>query len=489
MRFEFDQVLKEAFGTEAAKADSAVPGTPYTFANTLEWAVGVQPKKEPSQVVEGTPMAKQFPKEAIQEPGLEEPVLSPLDVIGTGLPSKLGKTALEAGMKQIETGTGFLGKLLPNPRSYIVKTEDNPTWSATSAKGFLDNEKNMSDALLWKNFKTYRGLDGILRQYDYDGNNSFNIDTIRMVSEGIKTGMDMAKFKLSEFLDSPNLYKSFPEFKDIPIRITVNKNISAANKSSISLIDGSFISTPGSKKIKDSGIELEIPHDYLDVNSFDTFVQESLSTLHHELTHASQKFSKVAVSGGSSPEREFISKADYEDLLKIAPKLTKDSLLLEIKRIKYKNYFLMHGETEARGAQGALHLTEQEFNRTVPTVMQKADLKQKAVQLSDFEVNQSNIKTISPEDRINLEWGSDKKYEKAIDKLLKQARKSNFPVEDIPKFGEEELRKRNMLDSESLKGLIIPSLLGTTASLNEGENLDTMGNQSRIIGAEKRKPK
>ena len=149
----------------------------------------------------------------------------------------------------------------------------------------------------------------------------------------------------------------------------------------------------------------------------------------------------------------------------------------------------MHGETEARGAQGALHLTEQEFNRTVPTVMQKADLKQKAVQLSDFEVNQSNIKTISPEDRINLEWGSDKKYEKAIDKLLKQARKSNFPVEDIPKFSEEELRKRNMLDPESLKGLIIPSLLGSAASLNEGENLDTMGNQSRIIGAEKRKPK
>jgi len=246
MKFEFDQVLKEAFGTEAAKADSAVPGTPYTFANTLEWAVGVQPKKEPSQVVEGTPMAKQFPKEAIQEPALEEPVLSPLDIIGTGLPTKLGKSALMEGARQIETGSGFLGKLLPDPRSYIVKTDN---LNSSQVDGFLKNEKNMSDALLWKNFKTYRGLDGILRQYDYDGNNSFNIDTIRMVSEGIKSGMDMAKFKLSEFLDSPNLYKSFPEFKDIPIRITVNKNISAANKSSISLIDGSFISTPGSKKI------------------------------------------------------------------------------------------------------------------------------------------------------------------------------------------------------------------------------------------------
>ena len=489
MKFEFNQVLKEAFGTEAAKADSAVPGTPYTFANTLEWAVGVQPKKEPSQVYEGTPMAKQFPKEAIQEPGLEEPLLSPLDLVGPGAvkgAANLGKTALEEGMKQIETGTGFLGKLLPDPRSYIVKTDN---LNSSQVDGFLKNEKNMSDALLWKNFKTYRGLDGVLRQYDYDGNNSFNIDTIRMVSDGIKTGMDMAKFKLSEFLDSPNLYKSFPEFKDIPIRITVNKNISAANRSSISHIDGSFEATPGSKKIKDSGIELEIPYDYLDVNSFDTLVKEALSTLHHELTHASQKFSKVAVTGGSSLEREFISKADYQDLLNLAPKVTKDSLLREINRIKYKNYLLMHGETEARGAQASLRLTEEEFNRTVPTVMQKADLKKKAAKLGDFEVNQSNIKTISPEDRINLEWGSNRKYEKAIDKLLKQTRKSNFPVEDIPKFGEEEIRKRNMLDPESLKGLIIPSLLGSSASLNEGENLDNMGNQSRIIGAEKRKPK
>ena len=120
--------------------------------------------------------------------------------------------------------------------------------------------------------------------------------------------------------------------------------------------------------------------------------------------------------------------------------------------------------------------------------MQKADLKKKAKMLSDFEVNQSNIKTVNVEERLNLEWGSDRKYEKAIDKLLNQTRKSNFPVEDIPKFGEEELRKRNMLDPESLKRVLIPSLVGGAALLNEGENLDTRGKQSKIINSQKRKP-
>lgn len=493
MRFEFDQILKKAFSTEAAKGDLAVPGTPYTFANTLEWAVGVQPiagyilqkarEKEPSQVSQGTPMAKQFPQEAIQEPRLEEPVLSPFDIIGTGLPTKLGKTALEAGVKQIETGTGFLGKLLPNPRSYIVKTDN---LNQFQVDGFLKNEKNMSDALLWKNFKTYRGLDGIIRQYDFDGNNSFNMGSIQKIVDGINSGMDSAKFKLIDLLDSPNLYKSFPKFKNIPIRIIVDKERSALNTSSL---DGSFVFTKDSKNPKGFGIEIEVPHDYLYTHSFDTFVQESLSTLHHELTHASQKFSKVAVSGGSSPNREFISQADYKDLLEIAPNLTKKELLQEIKRIKYKNYFLVHGETEARGAQSALHLTEEEFNRTVPTVMQKADLKKKAKLVSDPGVNQSNIINVPAEERLIMEWGSDEKYSKAIDKLISKTRKSHF-TEAIPKFEpEESILKQNMLDPASLKKLIIPSAVGGASSLNEGENLEIKGRESRIIDAQRKKPK
>lgn len=489
MKFEFEGLLKEAFGVDKAKAsDISNPGTPYTFQNTLEWAVGVQPKKEPSQVTQDTPLAKQFPQESIQEPGLVEPTLSPLDIIGTGIPTKLGKTALQEGMRQIETGTGLLGKLLPNPRTYIVKTEDNPTWSATSAKGFLENEDKMSDTLLWQKFKTYRGFDGILRQYDYDGNNSFHMNNIKVIALGIKSGMDSTKLKLSELLDSPNLYKSFPEFKDIPIKIVVKKDTSAYTKSSTQ-IDGSFINTPGNKKVKGFEIELEVPHDYLDAHSFDTFVQESLSTLHHELTHASQKSSKVLVSGGSNPEVEFLSKADYEDLLKIAPNLTADALKQEIKRIRYKNYYLSHGETEARGAQGALHLTEQEFNRTVPTTIQKADLKQKAKIVSDPTVNQSNVTSLNANERLVMEWGNSKNYDKALSNLFSKARKSNFPIEDIPFIDNREALKRNQLDPESLKRLIIPSLVGGSALLNEGEYRDLSSKESKIIESEKRKPK
>ena len=97
--------LAKLFGVEEARAESAAPTTPNKLANTLELAVGVQPKKEPSQVAEGTPMAKQFPKEAIQEPGLEEPVLSPLDLVGPGLVKGASKVAKTVGASIVKEKT------------------------------------------------------------------------------------------------------------------------------------------------------------------------------------------------------------------------------------------------------------------------------------------------------------------------------------------------------------------------------------------------
>ena len=83
MKLELEGLLKEAFGVDQAKAsDLSNPNTPYTFSNTLEWAVGVQPKKEPNQLTEGTPLAKSIPQiSSAPEAPLEEPLINPFDII------------------------------------------------------------------------------------------------------------------------------------------------------------------------------------------------------------------------------------------------------------------------------------------------------------------------------------------------------------------------------------------------------------------------
>lgn len=437
MKLEFEGLLKEAFGVDQAKAsDLSNPGTPYTFANTLEWAVGVQPKKEPSQVSQGTPMAKQFPQEAITEPGLVEPVLSPLDIIGTGIPTKLGKTALEAGMKQIETGTGFLGKLIPDPRQYIIKTADNPTWNKEAAASFLKDEKKLDREQLWQKYGTYRGFDGTIRQYDYDGQNVFNAITMDDITKGFsevtnlenrkaseelldKKGIiEIKSGKLGDILDSPNLYTSYPDFRNIKVTFKV-----VPPSGELRNIEGSIrVANAAKPKAKDFTINLEIPTDYLDHFDNTTLQTELLSTLHHELTHGAQFTQKLPL--GSNTSQEFLTKADI-DTLKIMIQrggISESSLKDQMNQMLYKNYLLSHGETEARAAEGSFKFGKEAFEKVSPTKVQEMDLRKKAEMFGDYNLRSSNLNKYSPEIRMLSEWGSYTRYEDALNELQKLAK-------------------------------------------------------------------
>ena len=482
MKLEFEGLLKDVFGVDQAKAyDIAHPDTPYTFQNTLEWAVGVQPKKEPSQVSQGTPLSKQYPQEAIPEPGLVEPVLSPLDVIGTGIPTKLGKTALEAGMKQIETGTGLLGKLIPDPRMYLVKTADNPTWNKEAAASFLKDEKKLSRDELWQKYGTYRGFDSIIRQYDYDGHNVFNgpimddiVKTLSEVSEnkkaseeflGKKGTIELKSGKLGDILTSPNLYNSYPDFRNIKVKVNV---VPSAGQQRI--IEGSLrVRNAANPKADQFSINLDIPTDYLDHFDSSTLQTELLSTLHHELTHGAQFTSRLPV--GSSPSQEFLTKADM-DTLKIMIQrggISENTLKNEMNQMRYKNYLLSHGETEARGAEKSFKMSEDTYKKTVPTQAQQADLKQQAERLGNYDINSRNLQPYAPEVRFAVEWGSRSRYEAALKELEKLANsygqtlnlsKNSMPGIEVVKESESK---------KAAKAIGGATLVGDRI-LNEGES-------------------
>jgi hypothetical protein len=483
MKLELEGLLKEAFGVDQAKAsDLSNPNTPYTFANTLEWAVGVQPKKEPSQVSQGTPMAKQFPQEAITEPGLVEPVLSPLDIVGTGIPTKVGKTALEAGMKQIETGTGFLGKLIPDPRQYLIKTADNPTWNKEAAAGFLKHENKMTTEELWKKYGTYRGFDGTIRQYDYDGQNIFNgliMDDItkgfsevtsmenRKASEeflGKKGSIQIKTGKLGDILNSPNLYNSYPDFRNIKVEFNVVPGTNGDHRG----LEGSIrVANANKPKAKEFTIKLDIPTDYLDHFDQNTLQTELLSTLHHELTHGAQFVNKLPL--GSSTSQEFLTKADI-DTLKIMIQrggISESSLKQQMNEMLYKNYLLSHGETEARAAEGSFKLGQGDFVNTPPTKVQAMDLKKKAEMFGDYSLRSSNLKQWAPEVRLFAEWGSATRYREAL-KELEQLAKSYGQVLNVTKDYKTGGVIKSSDANKTAKAIGGGALVGDQV-LNEGE--------------------
>jgi len=69
---------------------------------------------------------------------------------GVGLAKNLGKTAIKEGMKQIETGTGMLGRNVMNPRMNIIKDPGGM---------LVGGERDLDEALLnMKKTESHRGL-------------------------------------------------------------------------------------------------------------------------------------------------------------------------------------------------------------------------------------------------------------------------------------------------------------------------------------------
>lgn len=450
MKFEFDQVLKEAFGTEAAKADSAVPGTPYTFANTLEWAVGVQPKKEPSQVVEGTPMAKQFPKEAIQEPGLEEPLLSPLDLVGPGAAKgaigiaktagqELNKFALQAadivGTESISKLFKF-SNIVPDINPKIGKFSSSPTWDKESAAGFLKEEGKLSNDELWGKYKSFRGSDGILRQYDYDGFNTVDLNKLDFE----RRNNVAFKGKLPDVYASPTMYKSNPELEKTKIKIEFTPKIDAEQSSGV-----------GGSYNKDKNIiTVNIADNFFEYREMQDLKNEILDVIPHEATHKVQdvynsamskpsffSFKKkdgLLINEGSAVDWEPISKKDY-DMLKGHKKILIDTntttekeaidIVLKNLRDKQRNqYNSNYGEVGAYTSEQSRRLTPDEFNRVSPLTLEEDYLSQKNLKKED--IIYENI-----QDRIRKEWGSIDNWVKAMQDLAGVSGSKKAVVEKV----------------------------------------------------------
>lgn len=450
MKFEFDQVLKEAFGTEAAKADSAVPGTPYTFANTLEWAVGVQPKKEPSQVYEGTPMAKQFPKEAIQEPGLEEPLLSPLDLVGPGAVKGTVSVAKTAGQELNKfalqaadiVGTESNSKLLklsnivPDINPKVEKFSFSPTWDKELAAGFLKEEGKRSYDDLWMKYKTYRGRDGILRQYDYDGFNTIDLNKLDFE----RRNNVAFKGKLVDLYASPTMYKSNPALENTKIQITFTPEIDAAKSSGVGA------SYHNDKNI----IKINIADNFFDHYEMNYLKTQILDAIPHEVTHKGQAFYNTKelksnffsfkkkdgtrMNEGSAVNWEPISKKDY-DMLKGHKKIlidtntttekeASDIVIKNLRDIQSKQYHSNYGEVGSYSSEESRRLTPEQFGIISPLRLEENYLKGNNIKNDD--IIYENI-----QDRIRKEWGSIDNWVKAMQDLAGVSGSKKAVVEKV----------------------------------------------------------
>lgn len=442
MKFEFEGLLKEAFGVDKAKAsDISNPGTPYTFQNTLEWAVGVQPKKEPSQVSQGTPLAKQFPQEAIQEPGLEEPLISYEDFAIPVLKGvtkgatfvikssgqELNKFALQSADIIGSEGANKLFKLsniVPNVNPKIVKFSNSPTWDANAAEGFLSEESKLTVNELWKKYKTYRGSDGVIRQYDYDGFNTVDLDKLQF------TKGKLFKGHLIDFYASPTIYKSHPHLQNTKLEIFFEPNISAKDSAGVG----------ANYNIDKNRIQIKVANDFFEYKNLNNLKQEILDSLVHEPTHKAQADYNISVTkstlfdrlmGKPKPEGKTVNEGSNVDLEPISVKeyamlkgnreslvnnnvLTRKEATREIikhlKDIQSKLYYSNAGEAEAFTAEQLRRIPEEAFNFVAPSRMQTPYYTS-----HNIKENERIHENILP--RIEKEWGSYKNYVQALKDL------------------------------------------------------------------------
>ena len=421
--------LAKLFGVEEARAESAAaPTIPNKLANTLELAVGVQPKKEPSQVVEGTPMAKQFPKEAIQEPGLEEPLLSPLDLVGPGLVKGVAKSAVSvaktAGQELNKfalqaadiVGTESNSKLLklsnivPDINPKVGKFSFSPTWDKEAAAGFLKEEGKRSDDYLWTKYKTYRGRDGILRQYDYDGFNTVDLNKLDFE----RRNNVAFKGKLVDLYASPTMYKSNPALESTRIQITFTPEIDAAKS-----IGGAAYNNDANL------IKLDIADNFFDYYEMNELKTQILNSIPHEVTHKNQAFYNTKelksnffsfkkkegtrMNEGSAVDYEPISKKDY-DMLKGHKKIlidtntatekeASDIVIKKLRDIQKRQYHSNYGEVGSYSSEKSRKLTPKQFDTISPLRLEENYLKEHNIKNND--IIYENI-----QDRIKKEWGS-----------------------------------------------------------------------------------
>lgn len=147
----------------------------------------------------------------------------------TGKASKaLGKEVL----RQIETGTGIIGKNVIDPRQYLFIGENSQAWNKDLAKKAIKLEKSgLSPEEIWSKTGTVRGIDGKLRQEISDAPAKFNTaqDLIEKANQ-VKLRNEELKKIVAPVRNQKDLFpKQLTEAKR-PYKEEIEKNLNLLNK-------------------------------------------------------------------------------------------------------------------------------------------------------------------------------------------------------------------------------------------------------------------
>ena len=185
------------------------------------------------------------------------------------------------------------------------------------------------------------------------------------------------EFTLKQVLEHPELYKDYPQFKDITVKTA---NLGGANaqydKTGTILIDENFLRHPtayGSIKLIDTkGNPVE-----LTFNPYTSAKDRIKSVILHEVQHAIQETEGFA-RGGS-------------------PKNVTSDMMRQVGQgeLPYDAYRKLAGEVEARDVQSRMNLPQEQLSTTQPLVSQKVPLKD---QIVDYQGGSSESKSgLTPE--------------------------------------------------------------------------------------------
>jgi hypothetical protein len=264
------------------------------MASIRDTLAGLFAKESPS-AIQGTPLGNAYPSLAQPEPGLEAPMFSPDDLIGTGI----GKAALVGAGKAMPLIAGtFIGESSPlfnkatNKLAQALEAKGlkpEEIWPQTGNVKYVDNKwrQEISDANANALQKPTDAHTSFLEKYSQElyntpygrlpfGDNNLGEQRQRVVD---LTNNAMQKFeKIGTSLEHPELYTAYSDLKNIPL-----------NQQTGPIRKGSYYTNSPYTQDNTPHIFAEAPNP-----------TELKSVLLHELTHGIQE--KEGFAKGGSPE-------------------------------------------------------------------------------------------------------------------------------------------------------------------------------------------
>lgn len=132
------------------------------------------------------------------------PTVAPAVKVAGKASKALGIEAL----RQMNEGTGLLGRLTIDPRQYIFIGENSNLWNSDLAKKAVELEKKgVSPENIWRQTGTLKGVDGKLRQEISD-------DAVKSV---LATPNSLGTFSLDDIITGSKSFDAYPQLKNINV--------------------------------------------------------------------------------------------------------------------------------------------------------------------------------------------------------------------------------------------------------------------------------